>query len=82
MKKTSLALIAALSMFTSVAANADATAVVDGTAAGFDVSTLSVGTLVATSIGVGVVIATVVVIGNDADGNPITGTVNTVTYTN
>ncbi|KZK65206.1 hypothetical protein A1L58_08610 [Shewanella baltica] len=82
MKKTSLALIAALSMFTSVAANADTAAVVDGTAAGFDVSTLSVGTLVATSIGVGVVIATVVVIGNDADGNPITGTVNTVTYSN
>ncbi|MFB2726396.1 hypothetical protein ACE02H_02880 [Shewanella mangrovisoli] len=81
MKKTSLALVAALSMLTSVAANADA-AVVDGTAAGFDVSTLSVGTLVATSVGIGVVIATAVVVGNDADGNPITGTVNTITYTN
>lgn len=80
MKKTSLALVAALSMFTSVAANADAP--VDGTAAGFDVSTLSVGTLVTTSVGLGVVIATAVVVGNDADGNPITGTVNTITYTN
>ncbi|MGL5410818.1 MAG: hypothetical protein ACRDAP_19235 [Shewanella sp.] len=70
MKKSSLALIAALSMFGSVAVNAVET----GTTTGGATTGGATGTLVAGGVAAGAVVAGIVVASNGADGNPITTT--------
>ncbi|MGL4614795.1 MAG: hypothetical protein ACRCVV_13050 [Shewanella sp.] len=70
MKKSSLALIAALSMFGSAAVNAVET----GAATGGATAGGATGTLVAGGIAAGAVVAGVVVASNSSDGNPITTT--------
>ncbi|MGL4713392.1 MAG: hypothetical protein ACRCWP_12790 [Shewanella sp.] len=69
MKKTSLVLITALSMFGSVAVNAVETGTTSGGTAGG-----ATGGLVAGGIAAGAVVAGIVVAANGSDGNPITST--------
>ncbi|MCL1090138.1 hypothetical protein L2744_11135 [Shewanella profunda] len=70
MKKTSLALVTALTMLGSVAANAADT----GTTTGGATTGGAVGTMTAGAIAAGAVVAGVVVAANGSDGNPITST--------
>lgn len=70
MKKTSLALIVAMTTFSSMAVNAaEGEAAGTGTAAG-----TSTGVIVAGSVAAAAAIAGAVVISNGSDGNPITTT--------
>ncbi|MBS0043564.1 hypothetical protein KFE26_14840 [Shewanella sp. M16] len=69
MKKTSLALIVAMTAFSSMAANA-----VEGKAAGTNAAANSTGLIVAGSVAAGAAIAGAVAISNSSDGNPITST--------
>lgn len=68
MKKTSLALIAAISMLGSVAANANTTGVATGGASAGGAT----GAIVAGGIAAGAVVTGVLVAANGSDGNPIT----------
>ncbi|GGN02885.1 hypothetical protein L2745_17745 [Shewanella xiamenensis] len=68
MKKTSLALIAAISMLGSVAANANTT----GTTTGGTGTGGATGAIVAGGIAAGAVVTGVLVAANGSDGNPIT----------
>ncbi|MDI5848700.1 hypothetical protein [Shewanella xiamenensis] len=70
MKKTSLALIAAMSMLGSVAANANNTGT--GTATGGTGVGGATGAIVAGGIAVGAAVTGVLVAANGSDGNPIT----------
>lgn len=70
MKKSSLVLIAAISMLGSVAAQADDT----GKTTGGTTTGGSTGVITAGGIAAGAVVAGAVVAANGADGNPITGT--------
>ncbi|WP_249554602.1 hypothetical protein [Shewanella sp. 10B] len=70
MKKTSLALIAAISMLGSVAANANPTT--GGTTTGGTTTGGATGTIVAGSIAAGAVVAGGLVAANGSEGNPIT----------
>ncbi|SUI75309.1 hypothetical protein [Shewanella morhuae] len=70
MKKTSLALIVAMTAFSSMAATA-----AEGNAAGTDKAEgNSTGAIVAGSVAAAAVIAGAIVISNSSDGNPITNT--------
>lgn len=70
MKKTSLALIVAITAFSSMAANA-----VEGEVAGTGTAaSTSTGVIVAGSVAAAAAIAGAVVISNSSDGNPITNT--------
>lgn len=77
MKKTSLALVTALTMFASVSVNAAETGA--GTATGGVTTGGAVGGLAAGAIAAGAVVAGVVVASNGSDGNPITSTGTTTT---
>ncbi|MFB2777218.1 hypothetical protein [Shewanella xiamenensis] len=68
MKKTSLALIAAISMLGSVTANANTT----GTTTGGTGTGGATGAIVAGGIAAGAVVTGVLVAANGSDGNPIT----------
>lgn len=77
MKKTSLALLAAITVFSSVAVNAE-----EGKAAGDAALLDSTGTLIAGGVAVGAAVAGAIAISNSSDGNPITSTgTNTTTGT-
>ena len=80
MKKTSLALIAAISMLGSVVAHATDAA----PAAGVDADQNAVGGITAGAIAVGAVTAGILIAANGSDGNPITnpGTSTTSTSSN
>ncbi|WP_198780464.1 MULTISPECIES: hypothetical protein [Shewanella] len=69
MKKSSLALIAAISMLGSVAAQADGGKATGGTGTGG-----STGIIVGGGIAAGAALTGVLVAANSADGNPITNT--------
>ncbi|QYJ72820.1 hypothetical protein K0H59_07285 [Shewanella sp. FJAT-51649] len=76
MKKTSLALIAAISMLGSVAHADDAGKASGGNAGG------AAGGITAGAIGAGAVVTGVLVASNSSDGNPVTSTgTNTTTGT-
>ncbi|MGR6502992.1 hypothetical protein [Shewanella sp. Koi 1] len=76
MKKTSLALIAAISMLGSVAHAEETGTTSGGSTAG------AAGGITAGAIGAGAVIAGVAIASNSSDGNPITSTgTNTTTGT-
>ena len=76
MKKTSLALIAAISMLGS-AAHAEETGTASGGSAGG-----AAGGITAGAIGAGAVVTGVLVASNSSDGNPVTSTgTNTTTGT-
>ncbi|MGI2180829.1 hypothetical protein ACRN9F_01040 [Shewanella oncorhynchi] len=77
MKKTSLALIVAITAFSSMAANA-----VEGKAAGTNAAANSTGLIVAGSVAAGAAIAGAVVVSNSSDGNPVTTSNSNTTGTN
>ncbi len=70
MKKTSLALIAAISMLGSVAANANPTT--GGTTTGGTTSGGANGAIIAGGIAAGAVLTGALVAANGSDGNPVT----------
>uniref|UniRef100_Q0HWU8 Exopolysaccharide production protein YjbE n=1 Tax=Shewanella sp. (strain MR-7) TaxID=60481 RepID=Q0HWU8_SHESR len=73
MKKTSLALIAAISMLGSVAANANpTTTTAGGTTTGGTGTGGATGTIVAGSIAAGAVVAGGLIAANSSEGNPVT----------